>query len=192
MPGPPTLDSEALASDMREMQSVGAHRNTSRTAEQTRGSDLLDGVDAHAVQCGGPHGSHQARHSLVDNARLFALLNMVGADSQTACWYWKYQFNFWRPVTAIRAADSTKNAALKSDPNWEPLLNTPAHPDYPSGHASYGGAAAEVLQAVFGDDRIDVSFNVDRCDTHLRELLTNRPRDHRRACLGGHPLPQDR
>jgi hypothetical protein len=61
-------------------------------------------------------------------------------------------------VTAIRAADRAKNTALTSDPTWETLLNTPAHPDYPSGHATYGGAAAAVLKAVFGDDRVDVSL----------------------------------
>jgi hypothetical protein len=61
-------------------------------------------------------------------------------------------------AAAIRAADSTKNTALTSDPHWEPLLDTPAHPDYPSGHATYGGAAAEVLKAVLGDDHVDVSF----------------------------------
>ena len=132
-------------------------------------------------------------NSLVDNARLFALLNMAGADSQIACWHWKYQFNFWRPVTAIRAADSAKNAALTSDPNWESLLDTPAHPDYPSGHATYGGAAAEVLKAVFGDDRVDVSFvSTGGVTTYLYELLATRPRDHRRAGLGRHSLPPDR
>ena len=158
MPGPPTLDSEAFARDMLEIQSVGAHRNTSRTAEQTEVAIFWTVWTYMPFNAAARAAATTRGNSLVENARLFALLNMVGADSQIACWYWKYQFNFWRPVTAIRAADSTKNAALKSDPNWEPLLNTPAHPDYPSGHASYGGAAAEVLKAVFGDDRVDVSF----------------------------------
>ena len=158
MPGPPALDSEAFARDMREIQSVGAHRHTSRTAEQTEVAIYWTVWTHMPFNAAARAAATKRGNSLVDNARLFALLNMAGADSQTACWYWKYRFNFWRPVTAIRAADSTKNAALKSDPNWEPLLNTPAHPDYPSGHATYGGAAAEVLKAVFGDDRVDVSF----------------------------------
>jgi PAP2 superfamily len=158
IPGPPALDSEAFARDMREIQSVGAHRHTSRTAEQTEVAIYWTGWTHMPFNAAARAAATTRGTSLMDNARLFALLNMVGADSQIACWYWKYQFNFWRPVTAIRAADSTKNAALKSDPTWEPLLDTPAHPDYPSGHATYGGAAAEVLKAVFGDDRVDVSF----------------------------------
>jgi hypothetical protein len=173
IPGPPALDSEAFARDMREIQSVGAHRNTSRTAEQTEVA-IYWTVWTHMPFNAAARAAATTRgHSLVENARLFALLNMAGADSQIACWYWKYRFNFWRPVTAIRAADSAKNAALTSDPNWEPLLNTPAHPDYPSGHATYGGAAAEVLKAVFGDDRVDVSFvstGVTRTYTSFSQL----------------------
>jgi len=158
LPGPPTLDSEAFARDMQEIQAVGARRSTSRTAEQSEVA-IFWTVSTHMPFNAAARAAATKRgNSLVENARLFALLNMVGADSQIGCWHWKYQVNFWRPVTAIRAADSAKNAALKSDPNWEPILTTPAHPDYPSGHASYGGAAAEVLKAVFGDDRVDVSF----------------------------------
>jgi hypothetical protein len=75
--------------------------------------------------------------------------------------------------TAIRAADRAKNPALTADPTWEPLLNTPAHPDYPSGHATYSGAAAEVLKAILGDDRVDVSFvstGVTRTYTSFSQL----------------------
>ena len=158
MPGPPPLDSEAFARDLREIQAVGSHRNTSRTAEQTEVA-IYWTVWTHMPFNAAARAAATTRgNSLVENARLFALLNMAGADSQIACWYWKYRFNFWRPITAIRAADRAKNAALTYDPNWEPLLNTPAHPDYPSGHSTYGGAAAEVLKAVLGDDRVDVSF----------------------------------
>jgi PAP2 superfamily len=173
MPGPPALDSEAFARDMREIQAVGAHRHTSRTAEQTEVAIYWTVWTHLPFNAAARAAATKRGHSLVDNARLLALLNMAGADSQTACWYWKYRFNFWRPVTAIRAADSAKNAALTSDPHWEPLLNTPAHPDYPSGHATYGGAAAEVLKAVLGDDRVDVSFvstGVTRTYTSFSQL----------------------
>jgi hypothetical protein len=49
-------------------------------------------------------------------------------------------------VTAIR------HAAVDAQPDWEPLLNTPAHPDYVSGHCIYSGAAAQVLRQVFAGD----------------------------------------
>ena len=158
MPGPPPLASDAFARDMQEIQAVGARRSTSRTAEQSEVA-IFWTVSTHMPFNAAARAAATKRgNALVENARLFALLNMAGADSQIACWHWKYQVSFWRPITAIRAADSARNAALKPDPHWESLLTTPAHPDYPSGHASYGGVAAEVLKAMFGDDRVDVSF----------------------------------
>ena len=39
------------------------------------------------------------------------------------------------------------------DPNWEPAFITPPVPDYPSGHAAAGAAAAEVLDALVGPNR---------------------------------------
>lgn len=89
--------------------------------------------------------------SLLDNARIFALMNMAGADAYIAGWAIKQRYKFWRPVTAIRAA------ATNPDPHWEPLLNTPAHPDYVSGHCIYSGAASRALQQLFGDDGVKVS-----------------------------------
>jgi hypothetical protein len=130
----------------------------SRTAEQTEGA-IYWTVWTHLPFNAAARAAATTRGTvLVDNARLLALLTLVGADSQIAGWCWKYQFNFWLPVTAIRAADRAQNAARTSDPHWQPLLNTPAHPDYPSGPATYGGAATDVLKALFDDDRIDLSF----------------------------------
>jgi hypothetical protein len=143
---------------MREIQAVGARRSTSRTAEQSEVA-IFWTVSTHLPFNAAARAAAIKRgYSLVDSARLLALLNMAGADSQIACWHWKYRLNFWRPVTAIRTADRVPHAALTPDPHWEPLLTTPLNPDYPSGHASYGGAAAAVLKAVFGGDRVDVSF----------------------------------
>jgi hypothetical protein len=137
---------------------VGARRGSSRTAEQSEVA-IFWTVWTYMPFNAAARAAVTARgSSLVDNVRLFALLNLAGVDSQIACWHWKYQFSFWRPLTAIRAAASAQNTAFTADPNWESLLTTPAHPDYPSGHATYGGAAAEVLKAVLGGDGVDASF----------------------------------
>src|SRR3954469_8558465 len=63
----------------------------------------------------------------------------------------------WRPITAIRAAADLGNPELKGDKNWEPLLVTPPHPEYPSAHAVFSGAAESVLRAFFGGDEVNVS-----------------------------------
>jgi hypothetical protein len=75
---------------------------------------------------------------------------MAGADAFIASWDAKFVYNQWRPVTAIRAADTDGNADTTADPTWTPLLVTPAFPDYIAGHTTYAGAAEEVLEYVFG------------------------------------------
>ena len=59
------------------------------------------------------------------------------------CWQAKYAYDLVRPITYIRRV---------IDPKWEPLLNTPPFPEYPSGHSTQSGAAAAVLTAFFGDN----------------------------------------
>jgi len=88
--------------------------------------------------------------SLVENARLFALLNLAGADAFIAAWDAKFAYNQWRPVTAIRAAASDGNEATEEDSSWTPLIVTPPFPDYIAGHTTYAGAAEKVLEHVFG------------------------------------------
>ena len=90
--------------------------------------------------------------SLTENAHLFAVLNLTLADAIIACWDSKYRYIFWRPVTAIRAG------AAPGDPDveWRPLLDsltgTPPHPEYPSAHSTYSGAAAFILAGAFGEN----------------------------------------
>ena len=96
----------------------------------------------------------QQGDSLSQDARLFALLNMAIADGFIAGFNAKYVYNFWRPVTAIRAGDSDGNAKTTADPNWQSFLNTPVHPDYPSTHSVASAAAAAVLARFFGKDQI--------------------------------------
>src|SRR5262249_39738321 len=100
-------------------------------------------------------------NSLVQNARLFALLNLAQADSYFAVWDAKYTYNLWRPVTAIRAADTDGNPGTEPDTAWTSFLGTPAFPSYPSGHSGHSGAAAAVLAAYFGTDSVPFSFSSD-------------------------------
>jgi membrane-associated phospholipid phosphatase len=93
------------------------------------------------------------------SARLFALLNISLADGVIAFYDAKYTYTFWRPVTAIRAADLDGNPDTIADPNWLPEVgNTPSDPSYPGAHAVICAAAALVLQSYFGSDQFQ--FNV--------------------------------
>jgi hypothetical protein len=151
LPGPPPYGGAEFAKDFNEVKILGARNSAKRTRDQTDAarfwtiSGVVSDNDA-ARQLSAKKGL-----SVADNARLFALLNMAGADAYIACWEAKYRYNHWRPITAIRNADSAGNPAIAADPVWEPLAPTPAHPEYPAGHTCYGAATEHVLQAFFGD-----------------------------------------
>jgi len=89
-----------------------------------------------------------------DTGRLLALVNLAMADGFIAGFQTKYDFNFWRPVTAIRAGDTDGNDDTVAEPTWSTLLNTPAIPDYTSTHSVLGGAASAVLRRFFHADEV--------------------------------------
>jgi hypothetical protein len=160
-PGPPyQLGSQKYAADVNEVQRLGGDDVTTpsaRTDEQTEialfwleSSPLAWNRIARTVSTAQGLDAWQ-------NARLFGLLNLALADGYIGTWDTKYHYRFWRPVTAIRLADIDGNPATTADPTWTPLVETPPIPDYDSGHAVEGGAAAQVLARFFGTDTISFS-----------------------------------
>jgi hypothetical protein len=107
--------------------------------------------------------------STSDTARLMAMLWAGYADAGIGCWNAKFSFSFWRPVTAIRAGGG--NPELTSDPNWTPLANTPAHPEYPAAHGCVTGAVSTILKGYFGTP--DVHFSVDSLVTHTTHSFSS-------------------
>jgi hypothetical protein len=93
---------------------------------------------------------------LVDTARLLAMTNLVVTDALIACFDSKYEFTFWRPVTAIQNAQIAGNPATTADPKWTPLLLTPNHPEYPAAHGCDTAASSEVFAAVLGTRHINI------------------------------------
>lgn len=100
----------------------------------------------------------QRHTTLSENARILALLNVAIADAGIAIWRAKYDYMFWRPITAIQLAGTDGNAATTADATWTPLLTTTPYPDYPSGLCGLAGAAIAVLVDYFGENS---SFVVD-------------------------------
>ena len=76
-------------------------------------------------------------------SQTLVLLGMAMADAFIACWDAKYRFNLLRPVTYIQR---------HIDPAWQPLLQTPPFPEYPSGHSVQSGAAAAVMTHLYGEN----------------------------------------
>ena len=87
------------------------------------------------------------------DSRFFAMLYLTAADAAISCWDDKAHWGFWRPITAIREAETDGNPATDADPGWLPLLATPPYPDHPSGHGCVSSSIVESLRDFFGTDR---------------------------------------
>lgn len=132
--GPPALDSAEYATELNQVKELGSINSTTRTADQTEIARFwADGAGTFTPP---GHWNQIAElvalaqgNTLSENARLFALLNIAEADAAIVAWDAKYEYDFWRPVTAIRQADTDGNPDTIGDPNWEPLLVTPPFPE---------------------------------------------------------------
>jgi hypothetical protein len=160
-PDPPELfdlTSQQYTRDFNEVESIGDVNSSTRTAEQSQ--------IAMFWYEGSPNGwnriarnvSAQQGLDLWQNARLFGLINFAMADGFIAGFDAKYAYDFWRPVTAIRAGDTDGNDQTLGDPTWSSFLVAPNIPDYPSTHSVLGAAAAEVLTSFFDNDDDEIAF----------------------------------
>lgn len=144
---PPAITSEIYARDLAEVQRVGGRASTARSSNETLMAryritpDMMPSLRLATDAPGRP---------LVQNARLFALIQMATDDAYMATAAAKLHYNYWRPIVAIRNADDDGNPATTLDPAWTPLIATPNHPEYPCGHCTYAGAAAEIMSAEVG------------------------------------------
>ncbi|WP_232064514.1 vanadium-dependent haloperoxidase [Rhodocytophaga rosea] len=147
----PALNSTAYAQAFEEVKSVGKLNSTTRTAAQTFYAKFWYEFSEIGWNRVARSALVTKKLDLLETARLFALLNMALADSYTAGWDSKFHYDFWRPFTAIRAAETDGNNATVADPTWEPLMPTPPVQDYPSTHSALGNAGAAVLGEILGD-----------------------------------------
>lgn len=152
---PPDLASDTWAEDYNEVKSVGSLNSTTRTPEQTEIGYFWADSGPILWQNALRFISVNYLHDIGDSARMFALADAALADAQIACWDSKYFYDFWRPITAIRLGDQDGNPETDVDPNWQPLINTPNFPEYPSGHASVSGAVSRMLTLFFGTDEMN-------------------------------------
>ena len=84
--------------------------------------------------------------SVGESARLMALAAVGLNDALIAVFDAKYHYNFWRPITAIRNGDIDGNEATEREAAWQPIDNTPMHPEYPCAHCILSGTIAGVIE----------------------------------------------
>lgn len=157
---PPALDSERYRLALEEVRHFGAKGPDQRNEDQTLAArfwsdfSYTPGPPGHwnEIACGIIASRNM---ELLPAATLLARMNVAMANAGIACWETKYHYNAWRPCTAIQRAGEDQRPETAADPAWESMLPCPPHPEYPSGHASFSGAAATILAQTLGGDSID-------------------------------------
>jgi hypothetical protein len=156
--GPPRLSGPTYARDYNEIKAIGEKNSLTRTAEQTSIARFWYEASALTWSRIGRIVAQSQGLGAWQTARLLALVNLAVADGYIGGFETKYEFNFWRPVTAIRAGDTDGNDRTVADSLWSSLLNTPAIPDYTSTHSVAGGAASNVMHRFFRTDNVAFSL----------------------------------
>jgi hypothetical protein len=179
-PPPMTSFAYAIAFDeVRRLGGDGVTTRTQRTADQTH-AGIYWAYDGTPSLCAPPRLYNQVAlavaermgtTSILETARLLALINTAMADAGIAIWEAKYFYDFWRPVGGIREAGGDGNPRTAADPAFSPLGApasnltgpnfTPPFPSYPSGHAGFGGAIFQVLRRFYRTDAIRFTFVSD-------------------------------
>jgi len=144
---PPALTSKVWADAYEEVRRLGGKDSKERTAHQTLMARFRITPDLMPTFRSVAEG---AGRSVVQNARMFALVEMITDDAGMAVGEAKLHYNFWRPIAAIRNGDEDGNPATEPDRGWTPLINTPNFPEYPCAHCVYAAAVAEVMKTETG------------------------------------------
>jgi len=184
-PPPPALDNPQYATALNQVESLGAQNSTTRTPDETQAA-IFWSYDLPSTGTPPVHYDQivedialQQHNTLAQNARLFGLVNVAQGDAGIVAWDAKYTYNFWRPVTAIRLANSDGNPATTADPTWLPLGSpnvpgqpsfTPPFPGYQSGHATFGGAVFTILADFYGTDNIHFTIGSDQLPGVMRSF----------------------
>jgi hypothetical protein len=154
-PQPPvSLTSKEWATDYNETKDYGSKTSTKRTPQQTETARFWLMV--------GPQAYHPIARQIVkakqmsvsDSARFMTLVSLGLNDALIAVFDAKYHYNFWRPITSIRNGDIDDNPATEREATWQPIDNTPMHPEYPCAHCILSGSVAGVVKTAFGSEDI--------------------------------------
>jgi hypothetical protein len=154
-PEPPVpLESMEWATDFNETKDYGRKISDKRTAQQTE--------TARFWLMTGPAAYHPfvrqlvlaKQMSVLDSARFMALVAIGLNDAYIAVFDAKYHYNFWRPITAIRNGDIDNNTATEREAAWQPIDDTPMHPEYPCAHCIVSGTVVGIVKAALGSEDI--------------------------------------
>lgn len=148
---PPDIYGDLFAKDLAEVRAIGGITSMVRTAEQTNIAQFVTDNPVFQYNRLARLVATAAPKPLETNARAFAILAMVVADEFISGYDAKFEYNFWRPWTAVQNATAIGHPELQ-DSTWFSLIPTPAHPEYTSNHAMQSAAVVEALKYFYGED----------------------------------------
>jgi hypothetical protein len=158
-PGPPpAISSDLYVEEFEEVREYGVNVGSLRTAKQTETARFFTDVTIGPLHAGLRDLVTRRGLDISDSARLFAAVDVSMADAAIAVWDGKFHYGWWRPITAIREADTDGNPDTTGVPDWTPLIATPPYPDWPSGLCGVVGAASTALSQLNADGRVDLTL----------------------------------
>jgi len=149
-PAPPVVGSDEYKKALAEVEKLGAKNSTARTGEQTHIAQFYKQDAELTVNEGARVLALAHPKPITEEALIFALVDIAEADARIEVWAAKYKYLFWRPVTALNAG--ADGSVTNNYEKWTPLINTPPHPSYPSGHSATIDAGYDILIAFYGDN----------------------------------------
>ncbi|MDG1325120.1 MAG: vanadium-dependent haloperoxidase [Opitutales bacterium] len=176
MPQPPPHPTDKLFLDsLKEVKILGSKDSQIRSKEQTFIAQFWK--DFSYTQTPPGHWNDIAtelckaeKYSLIEEARIFAMLNIALADSGIISWECKYRYHVWRPIHAIRHADQFPQSKKYANKEWDSLLESPAHPEYVSAHSFFSGTASTILAMIYGNDEYKFRVKSDQFPNQKREF----------------------
>jgi hypothetical protein len=168
---PPSLQSDEWTQAFNQIKAYGAATSSVRNDEQTRVARFWSANVIRQYNRAGRDIAGARNLSLLEAARLAAMINLVGADALMSALYAKYHYLFWRPVTTIDPTAVTAdgfgpvpgyddgNPATVEQTGWRPLLTTPNHPEYPAAHGAISSAMAEVFSTFLDTNQTDLDIH---------------------------------
>jgi hypothetical protein len=165
-PPPESLGSKEYADELAFVAAHGVRDGADRTDYQTLctpfwSDDLGTSTPPGHWNLIAQDIARRKGYSVLECARLFALLNLAEADGAIACWEAKYYYNFWRPETALRELDAKTNPDVVGHPEFIPNMVAPPFPSYTSGHSTFSSAGARMIALFIGTDVIDFKVTSD-------------------------------
>jgi hypothetical protein len=156
-PGPPpTLTSNRWAADLNEIKALGSRHSSSRSSAQTDVARFWEYSLPEIYNGALRSATKRPGRDLLRNARLFAAAAQAMDDALIAVFDAKYHYGFWRPITAIRNADLDDNPGTERDPAWQPLIDTPMHPEYPCAHCILAAVVGTVIASDAGTPTVPI------------------------------------